>query len=62
MITIPFSTLQHVISTHEKQQSYLDISHDIKKHPCDEMDLYDRNKEDVAGELEHLKKPHVEDT
>jgi len=51
-----------VISIHEKQQSYLDISHDIKKYPHDKVSLYNRNKEDVAGELKHLKKPHVEDT
>jgi len=55
MITIP----THVISIHGKQQSYLDISHDFKKYMHDEMYLYYRNKEDVAGEIEHLKKLHV---
>ena len=61
-ITIPFSTLQHVINAHEKQQSYLDINSDIKKHLCDEEDIYDWNQEDVAGQIEHLKRPCVEDT
>jgi hypothetical protein len=53
-----------VISTHEKQQSYLDISHDIEKYPHDKVNLYDRNKEDFAWELQvkHLNRPHVEDT
>jgi hypothetical protein len=61
-ITIPFSTIRRVISVHEKQQSYLDISRDIKKRPHDEGDFYDRNKEDVAGEIERLKRPRVENT
>jgi hypothetical protein len=60
-ITIPFSTLRRVIGAHEKQQSYLDISRDIKKRAHDEG-LDDRNKEDVAGEIERLKKPQLEDT
>ena len=60
-ITIPFSTIQHVINTHEKQQSYQDISCDIKKHAHDEGDFYDKNKEDVTGEIEHLKRPHIKD-
>ena len=62
MITILFSTIRHVIDAHEKQQSYLDISCDIKKCPHDEGDFYDKNKEDVAGEIKHLKRPCVEDT
>ena len=57
-----FTHVYSVISTHEKQQSYLDISHDIKKYPHDKVSLYDRKKEDAAGELKHLKKPHVEET
>jgi len=62
MITIPFSTLQYVISTHKKQQNYFKISHNIKKHPYDGGDLYEKkNKEDVAGERKCLKMPHVED-
>jgi hypothetical protein len=53
-ITIPFSTLRRVINVHEKQQNYLDINRDIKKHLRDEED-YDWNKVDVAGQIEHLK-------
>lgn len=61
-ITIPFSTLQRVIDAHEKQQSYLDINREIKKRLHDEEDIYDWNKEDVAGQIERLKRPRVEDT
>jgi hypothetical protein len=61
-ITIPFSTIHRVIDAHEKQQSYLDISRVIKKRPHDEGDFYDKNKEDVAGEIERLKRPRIEDT
>jgi hypothetical protein len=62
VITIPFSMLQHVISAHEKQQNYFEISCNIKKCPYDGGDLYEKkNREDVAGEIEYLKKPHVED-
>lgn len=61
-ITIPFSTLRRVISAHEKQQNYLEISRNIKKRPYDGGDSYEKkNKEDVAGEIERLKKPRVED-
>ena len=55
-IMIPFSTICHVINTHKKQHSYLDISYDIKKCPYEEGDLYDKNKEDITEEIEHLKK------
>ena len=61
-ITIPFSTLRRVIDAHEKQQSYLDINSDIKKCLRDEEDIHDWNKEDVAGQIERLKRPRVEDT
>ena len=60
-ITIPFSMIRHVINTHEKQQSYQDISHDIKKCAHDEGDFYNKNKEDVAGEIECLKRPRIEE-
>ena len=61
-ITIPFSTLQRVIDAHEKQQSYLDINREIKKRLRDEEDIHEWNKEDVAGQIERLKRPRVEDT
>ena len=61
-ITILSSTIKHVINIHEKQQCYWDISHDIKKHPHGEGVFYDKNKEDVAGKIEHLKMPHIKDT
>ena len=31
-ITVPFSTLWHIIKTHQKQQGYIDINWDIKRH------------------------------
>ena len=61
-ITIPFSTLQCVIDAHVNQQSYLDINSDIKKRLRDEEDIYGWNQEDVAGQIELLKRPCVEDT
>ena len=61
-ITIPFSTIRRTISAHEKQQSYSDISRDIKKRLRDEGSFYDKNREDVAGEIERLKRPRVDDT
>ena len=61
-ITIPFSTIRCTISAHEKQQSYSDISRDIKKRLRDEGSFYDKNREDVAGEIERLKRPRVDDT
>jgi len=42
--------------------SYLDINSDIKKRLRDEEDIHDWNKEDVAGQIERLKRPRVEDT
>ena len=60
-ITIPFSTIQHVIHAHEKQHSYLDISRNIKKRPFEEGDLYDKNKEDVTEEIKRLRKRRVKD-
>ena len=61
-ITIPFSTLRRVIDAHKKQQSYLDINSDIKKRLRDEEVIHDWNKEVVAGQIERLKRPRVEDT
>ena len=60
MITIPFLTTLHVVNEHEQQQNNIDISCDIKKCWCDND--HDKNKEDVASEIECLKKPCVEDT
>ena len=45
-----------------KQQAYVEISRDIKKRPHDDEDSYGRkNKEDVAAEIERLKRPRVGD-
>ena len=60
-ITIPFSSLQRIIDAHEKQQSYLDINRGIRKRPHDEL-KDDRDEEEVFREIEHTKRPHVEDT
>ena len=59
IITIPFSTIQDVINTHERQCSYLDITHDIKKRHHEEED--EKNKDKVAGEIMRLKKCRVKD-
>ena len=61
-IVIPFSAIQCVIDVHEEQQSYLEISCDMKKHPCEEEDFYNKNQEEVAWEIKRLKRPCLEDT
>lgn len=60
VITIPFSMLREVIKDHEEQQSFINISRDIKKRPRDEGDSDDdSNVEDLLGEILRLKKPRV---
>src|SRR5258705_13698584 len=39
-VTVPFSTLRRVIETHQKQQGYVDINWDIKKHLRGEMYIH----------------------
>lgn len=59
VITIPFSTIRDVINAHERQRSYLDITHDIKKRHLEEED--EKNNDEVAGEIMRLKKRRVKD-
>ena len=61
-IIILFSAIQHVIDVLKKQQSYLEISCDMKKDPREEEDFYNKNQEEVAWEIKHLKRPCLEDT
>ena len=51
-----------MIDAHLKQQTYIEISCDMKKCQYDEENLYDReNNVDVMAEIEHLKRPHIGD-
>ncbi|KAF8816997.1 hypothetical protein BYT27DRAFT_7219552 [Phlegmacium glaucopus] len=63
-ITIPFSALRRVIISHDEQQSYLEISLNMKKHQYGEgteEDEKDRkNKEDIAVEISRLNKPCID--
>ena len=43
VITILFSAIQCIIDAHEKQHSYLEISHDIKKHQHEVEDFYNKS-------------------
>jgi hypothetical protein len=61
-ITVPISMLRKVISIHEKQQRYQDISQNIKKRRRDEQTPDDqKNVKDAIRELVRLKKRRVED-
>jgi len=55
-ITIPFSMLQEVINAHEEQQSFIDISQNIMKHPWGEDSDDDSNVEDLLEDILCLKK------
>ena len=51
-----------MIDAHLKQQTYIEISRDMKKRRYVEEDLYDsENNVDVAAEIERLKRPRAGD-
>lgn len=62
IITIPYSILREVINDHEEQQSFLDVSRDIKKRQRNEDEENaddDSNVKDLIDDILRLKKRRV---